>query len=92
MEMRNVPMHDNEYDEAVDDEEDDEEDENAHSDGGSKSRRWSKGMSSSWKVSKKILTVGLLDDTKEKDKDKGDAYGGGMPLKKSVSTGGMIGS
>ena len=49
-------------------------------------------MSSSWKVSKKILTVGLLDDSKDKEKEKETAYGGGMPLKKSVSTGGMIGS
>ncbi|WWC68419.1 uncharacterized protein I206_102346 [Kwoniella pini CBS 10737] len=71
-------------------EEDDEEDENRK--GG---RRWSKtmGLGSSWKGTKKLLTgKNPMSSTKDKEKDDVLGYGQGAPLKKSVSTGGFIGS
>lgn len=79
------------YDNALESEDDDDDDEAREK----RSRRWSKGMTmgmgsvdwgSSWKGTKKILTMGLIGD------DEGDAYADGAPLKKSVSTGGFIGS
>lgn len=78
MEVRNIPQSAISYDT----DEADTDDEDKH-----RGRSWSKGMESSWKISKKILTVGMWDD---KD-DKKASYDGGMPLKKSISTGGMIG-
>lgn len=82
MEVRNIPQSEINYDtdEAISDG-DDEEDRRM------RGRSWSKGMESSWKISKKILTVGMWDDKDKEEK----TYDGGMPLKKSVSTGGMIG-
>lgn len=78
MEVRNMPQSAVHYDTDESGEEDDEERR-------MRGRSWSKGMESSWKISKKILTVGMWDDKEDK------TYDGGMPLKKSVSTGGMIG-
>lgn len=83
MEVRNIPQPAVSYDtdEAISDGEDEDGDRRM------RGRSWSKGMESSWKISKKILTVGMWDDKDEKK----ETYDGGMPLKKSVSTGGMIG-
>ena len=55
---------------------------------GKRDRKWSKtmSMSGSWKGTKKLLGY---SDTKEKDLG---GYNEGAPLKKSVSTGGFIGS
>jgi hypothetical protein len=63
---------------AVEDEEDDDE-------GGEekRGRSWSKTMS--WKGTKSLLTTGKLPK-------EGETYSSGAPLKKSVSTGGFIGS
>lgn len=78
------------YDNALESEDDDDDDEAREKRG----RRWSKSMSmgmgsvdwgSSWKGTKKILTMGLIGDEEEN-------YADGAPLKKSVSTGGFIGS
>lgn len=80
------------YDNALESEDEDEDDEERHKRG----RRWSKSMSkgigmggvdwgSGWKGTKKILTMGLIGDEEE-------GYANGAPLKKSVSTGGFIGS
>jgi hypothetical protein len=83
MQVRNIPQAAVSYDtdDAISDGDDDDENRRM------RGRSWSKGMESSWKISKKILTVGMWDDKDDKDK----TYDGGMPLKKSVSTGGMIG-
>ncbi|WWD05483.1 hypothetical protein V865_003560 [Kwoniella europaea PYCC6329] len=81
---------------AVQDDSDEEEQGGEEDEGDGKSgRRWSKsmGLSSSWKVSKKLLTG--KNPIKDKEKDKEDSsmsYPQGAPLKKSVSTGGFIGS
>jgi hypothetical protein len=76
------------YDNALESEDDDDDDE-----GHKRGRRWSKSMGmgsvdwgSSWKGTKKILTMGLIGDGDE------EVYADGAPLKKSVSTGGFIGS
>ncbi|WWC88112.1 uncharacterized protein L201_003016 [Kwoniella dendrophila CBS 6074] len=94
-------------DDQVFDDDDDEnegekdgEGEDDDEDGKRGSRRWSKsmGLGSSWKASKKLLTgknpMSSSSKDKDKDKDKDDilGYGQGAPLKKSVSTGGFIGS
>jgi len=74
------------YDNALESEDDDDDD--YHNKRG---RRWSKSMGmgvdwgSSWKGTKKILTMGLIGDEESE-------YADGAPLKKSVSTGGFIGS
>ncbi|OCF75229.1 hypothetical protein I204_04082 [Kwoniella mangroviensis CBS 8886] len=85
---------DDEY--AVQDDSDEEERGGEEDEGDGKSgRRWSKsmGLSSSWKVSKKLLTGKNPIKDKEKDKEDGFmTYPQGAPLKKSVSTGGFIGS
>lgn len=67
MEVRNIPQSSLSYDtdEAISDGEDD--------DRRMRGRSWSRGMESSWKISKKILTVGMWDDKEEK------TYEGGMP-------------
>jgi hypothetical protein len=79
------------YDNALESDDDDDDDERRDKRG----RRWSKSMSmgmghvdwgSGWKGTKKILTMGLIGD----DEDEG--YSNGAPLKKSISTGGLIGS
>lgn len=79
------------YDNAVESEDDDDDDETREKRG----RRWSKSMSmgmgsvdwgSSWKGTKKVLTLGLIGDEDE------EGYSNGAPLKKSVSTGGMMGA
>ncbi|ORY24673.1 hypothetical protein BCR39DRAFT_600416 [Naematelia encephala] len=58
-------------------------------DGHKRGRSWSKSMmSGSWKGTKKLLGVSSF----AKDKEKEEPYGEGAPLKKSVSTGGFIGS
>ncbi|OCF43218.1 hypothetical protein I317_02926 [Kwoniella heveanensis CBS 569] len=91
----------NEY--AIEDEEDDEDDGEEEGEGGAdgagghkRGRSWSKTMGSSWKGTKKLLSGKnpVSSKEKEKDKEKEDlsAYGAGAPLKKSVSTGGFIGS
>jgi hypothetical protein len=74
------------YDNALESEDDDDEDYQK------RGRRWSKSMGmgsvdwgSGWKGTKKILTMGLIGDEEE-------GYADGAPLKKSVSTGGFIGS
>lgn len=76
---------------ALESDDDDDDDERREKRG----RRWSKSMSmgmgnvdwgSGWKGTKKILTMGLIGD----DEDEG--YSNGAPLKKSISTGGLIGS
>jgi hypothetical protein len=73
------------YDNALESEDDDDDD--YHKRG----RRWSKSMGmgvdwgSGWKGTKKILTMGLIGDEEPE-------YADGAPLKKSVSTGGFIGS
>ncbi|RXK42570.1 hypothetical protein M231_00124 [Tremella mesenterica] len=77
-----------EYEEEVLDETDaadDAEDEDGEAGRG---RRWSKSVvSGSWKGTKKLLLVGGSSST---SKDEG--YASGAPLKKSVSTGGLMGS
>ncbi|WWC60529.1 uncharacterized protein I303_103103 [Kwoniella dejecticola CBS 10117] len=89
---------DEEYDESeeprkgygAEDDDGDDGDEN-----GKGARRWSKsmGLGSSWKGTKKLLTgKNPMSSTKDKDKDEIMSYGQGAPLKKSVSTGGFIGS
>lgn len=79
------------YDNALESDDDDDDDERREKRG----RRWSKSMTkgmgsvdwgSGWKGTKKILTMGLIGD----DEDEG--YSNGAPLKKSISTGGLIGS
>lgn len=79
------------YDNALESEDDDDDDEAREK----RSRRWSKSMTmgmgsvdwgSGWKGTKKILTMGLMGDDEE------EGYSNGAPLKKSVSTGGFIGS
>ncbi|WWD18142.1 hypothetical protein CI109_102591 [Kwoniella shandongensis] len=82
---------DDENDMAVEDEEDDEDgDEDGESGGHKRGRSWSKTMGSSWKGTKKLLS-GKNPVTKEKEEE--SSYGtNGAPLKKSVSTGGFIGS
>ncbi|WVQ97019.1 hypothetical protein IAU59_004129 [Kwoniella sp. CBS 9459] len=100
-ERRALAIKDHNADEyAIEDEEDDEEDdedgiEGEDGPGGHKrGRSWSKTMGSSWKGTKKLLSGKNPVSTKEKEKEKDDqsGYGAGAPLKKSVSTGGFIGS
>nr|XP_019050646.1 hypothetical protein I302_01084 [Kwoniella bestiolae CBS 10118]OCF29576.1 hypothetical protein I302_01084 [Kwoniella bestiolae CBS 10118] len=94
-EKRQLSLKDHAVDDyAVQDESDEEPPEEEDGDEESKTRRWSKsmGLSSSWKVSKKLLTGKNPIKDKEKDKEEMSTYGQGAPLKKSVSTGGFIGS
>ena len=74
------------YDNALESEDDDDDDYQK------RGRKWSKSMGmgsvdwgSSWKGTKKILTMGLIADEEPE-------YADGAPLKKSVSTGGFIGA
>lgn len=74
------------YDNALESEDDDDDEDHK------RGRRWSKSMGmgsvdwgSGWKGTKKILTMGLIGDEEE-------GYSEGAPLKKSVSTGGFVGS
>ncbi|WVR05651.1 hypothetical protein IAU60_002673 [Kwoniella sp. DSM 27419] len=76
-----------------DDEEEEggEEGEGEDGNGGSKrGRSWSQTMGSSWKGTKKLLS-GKNPVSSSKDKEE-PTYSAGAPLKKSVSTGGLIGS
>ncbi|KAK8865677.1 hypothetical protein IAR55_000822 [Kwoniella newhampshirensis] len=78
----------------TDEDEEDEEGEEGE-DGGNgghkRGRSWSKTMGSSWKGTKKLLSG--KNPVKEKEKEEDSLYGtNGAPLKKSVSTGGFIGS
>ncbi|WVF70651.1 hypothetical protein IAT40_005444 [Kwoniella sp. CBS 6097] len=106
-ERRALAIKDHNADEyAIDDEEDDEEEgeEDGEGDGEDgvgghkRGRSWSKTMGSSWKGTKKLLSgKNPVSSSKEKEKEKEkeedlSAYGAGAPLKKSVSTGGFIGS
>lgn len=73
-------------DEAVDDEEDDDDEKR------DRGRNWSKTMSvySGWYGTKKLLAAaGAIEKEKEV---KASSYDGGGALKKSVSTGGFVGS
>lgn len=75
---------DEDNDEAIDDDDDDEGGGGSERD--KRGRSWSKTMS--WKGTKSLLTTGKLPKGSEKEED---GYSSGIPLKKSVSTGGMIG-